>query len=107
MNSHELVEALSHMPPLRHSIPGQEFDYRKSEVLKWVMNVPGIEDWLWRRISEFNRRVPVLKYDKETGLWRGNPEGVPEKWKNQLCGRPRKFRPPEYGPVMHPTIDVE
>lgn len=54
------------MPPLYHSIPGQNFDIKNSEVVKWLIEQPEILQYLFDKISH-----NYLQYDSATGKWKG------------------------------------
>jgi len=56
----------STMPPLYHVLPGQSFDVKKSQVLKWLIEKPEVLNYLLCKIKE-----RAIVYDGSTGLWRG------------------------------------
>lgn len=88
-------EALSKMPPLRHSV-GEVFDIEKSEVVRWVLEQPELKQWLFNKIKDTNR----IAYDEATGTWRGAPYRKPERgfkeWRliqgGSAGGRPKKYQ---------------
>lgn len=55
------------MPPLYHKLPGKEFRYSDSEVLKWISNQPLLLAWLRDQL----RSAGYIVYDTETGKWKG------------------------------------
>ena len=55
------------MPPLYHTIPGQDFWYSESEVLKWIANQPTLLNW----VKDPLRTAGYITYDRETGKWTG------------------------------------
>lgn len=55
------------MPPSFHTIPGQPFDPKKSEVIKWLIERPAILNFLWDQIKQSDDVV----YDDKTGKWQG------------------------------------
>lgn len=55
------------MPPLYHMLPGQEFDYKKSEVLDWIAQQPEMLNF----VREQLKSAGYIKYDRKTGLWTG------------------------------------
>lgn len=55
------------MPPLHHSLPGETFHYKKSEVLKWLAERPALIDYLFDRAVSTNQ----IEYNKNTGKWQG------------------------------------
>lgn len=77
MNQSQFRDALSRMPPLRHSFADEPFDPAKSEVLKWVSSLPGFHNWLYARAVSTGR----IQFDQATGTWRGVARGP--------VGRPR------------------
>ncbi|HLR16197.1 MAG TPA: hypothetical protein VK144_10240 [Bacillota bacterium] len=55
------------MPPLYHKIPGQEYDVRKSEAVKWLIKNPSILEYIWDKFKNSND----VFYDPSTGKWQG------------------------------------
>lgn len=55
------------LPPSYHTIPGQEFEINKSEVVRWLINQPDILNYLWDNIKQSKD----VEYDPETGIWTG------------------------------------
>lgn len=55
------------MPLLYHTLPGQEFDYKKSEVLDWIAQQPEMLNF----VREQLKSAGYIKYDRKTGLWVG------------------------------------
>ena len=55
------------MPPVSHSISGQKFDYRKSELVQWALEQKDILDWLCQCL--FN--TGYIKYDENERKWCG------------------------------------
>ena len=112
MNSHELLEKMSKMPPLRNATKGQSYKVEDSEVARWVMQLPGIETWVMSRVWELVKKVPAIRHNMHTGLWEGNPAAIPAKWGKELRGRPLKnpytgLPPVESepaGPVAEPAV---
>lgn len=39
---YDFLESVKQMPPLRHAIPGKEFDIGESEAAAWISNQPGV-----------------------------------------------------------------
>jgi hypothetical protein len=60
-------EAFGDMPPLRHSIPGQAFDWNRSEVVRWLLSRPEAMAYV---MSVANSSKAIV-YDKDTGMWSG------------------------------------
>lgn len=68
-----LLDVARKMPPLHHKFPGEEFDVKKSAVMKWLMASPEIMDFVWQSVrgqSKGNGR-PLVTYDPDTGMWKG------------------------------------
>lgn len=63
----KLLDVVKNMPPLHHTIPNEEFDIKKSEVVKWLISQPDILNWIWNNIKQSGDVI----YDKDTGEWRG------------------------------------
>lgn len=55
------------MSPLYHTIPGQDFWYSESEVLKWIADQPLLLDWLKDQLNS----AGYITYDATTGKWTG------------------------------------
>lgn len=63
----KLLHIGKNMPRLYHTLPNEEFDYDKSQVLKWISNQPDLLNYL--RYTLFN--IGYIEYDKATGTWKG------------------------------------
>lgn len=55
------------MPPLYHSIPGQNFDITQSKVIQWLTAQPEIMNYIWDNIKNSDD----VFYDADTGKWCG------------------------------------
>lgn len=55
------------MPPLYHTLPNQEYDARKSEVVKWLAKNPALIEHLFTVVSNSKD----VFYNPETGKWQG------------------------------------
>ena len=55
------------MPRLYHTLPNEEFDYDKSQVLKWISNQPDFLRYIFNKLSN----IGYVEYDKVTGTWKG------------------------------------
>lgn len=55
------------MPPLRHTLPGEEFSSAKSEVLDWLCSQPELRDALFQ-LCKYNG---AIVFNKASGTWRG------------------------------------
>ena len=63
----KILDVSRFMPPLRHSIPGQEFDIRKSEVMQWMLKNPATWNYIWNNIKQSG----AVEYNPATGTWQG------------------------------------
>lgn len=61
------LDAGKKMPPLYHTLPGQDFDYDKSEVLNWIANQPEMLNF----VREQLKSAGYIVYNPETGQWTG------------------------------------
>jgi hypothetical protein len=61
------MECAKYMPPLKHSVPGQEFDIKNSEAVKWLIRQPEIFNYIWNNIKNSG----FIVFDSETGKWQG------------------------------------
>lgn len=59
------MEAIRNMPPLYHSVPGEQFSFDSSEVFQWLIRQPDVQRYL------FDKAKAYMKYDPETGKWAG------------------------------------
>lgn len=55
------------MPPLYHTLPGQDFDYDKSEVLKWIASQPVMLNFVRDQLNS----AGYISYNPDTGQWMG------------------------------------
>lgn len=65
------LECAKKMPPLKHKIDGQDFDPRKSEVLKWLTQQPDILNYLFDAVRGNQYRESPIVYDPDKGTWKG------------------------------------
>lgn len=61
------LKVAANMPPLYHTLPGEPFHYKKSEVLKWLSERPALIDYLFDRAASTKQ----IEYDDFTGKWQG------------------------------------
>lgn len=61
-------DAARKMPPLRHSLPGQDFDIRNSEVVQWLIQQPDILKYVFEKA---NTGLHAIHYNPDTGAWQG------------------------------------
>ncbi len=64
----KLLYVAKKMPPLYHKLPGKEYDVKKSEMVKWLIQQPEILEYISDRIRG---NYQFVTYDKETGKWQG------------------------------------
>ena len=64
--SKELLVAKT-MPPLYHTLPGQEFDVEKSQVYAWLSRQKDLLHWLLMQLNS----AGYIVYNPETGQWTG------------------------------------
>lgn len=68
----KLLEVAKKMPPLYHTLPGEDFDIHKSEVVKWLISQPEILEYVYHRVKVCGGvSGAFIKYDPETGKWKG------------------------------------
>lgn len=60
-------DCVANMPYLRHSVPGQPFDWSASEVGDWLCQQPALRQYLFDRCVVGG----LIVFDKVTGMWRG------------------------------------
>lgn len=63
----KILEVAKMMPPLHHSIPGEDFDIQKSEVMKWIMQNPIAWNYIWNNIKQSG----TIVYNPDTQTWQG------------------------------------
>lgn len=64
----KLLDVAKRMPPLYHTLPGEEFDVSKSEVIQWLIRQPDILSYISNRVRGDSK---LIVYDRETGKWQG------------------------------------
>ena len=47
-----LMSASKNMPPLFHALPGQKFEIRNSEVVKWLISNPEVLQYLFDKVNK-------------------------------------------------------
>ena len=62
-----IIDAARKMPPLFHKIPDEEFDFRKSRTLWWLVKQPEILKFVWDAIKQSG----AIVYDSSTQKWHG------------------------------------
>jgi len=67
-NNHtKALDAARHMPPLFHTLPGEEYSDAKSEVLNWLWSQPAVRDATF----QFYKHNRAIVYETGSGKWRG------------------------------------
>lgn len=64
----KLLDVAKKMPPLYHTLPGEEFDLSKSEVVQWLIQQSDILSYISNRVMGTGE---LIVYDQETGKWQG------------------------------------
>ena len=54
------------MPPLYHTQPGEDYHWKKSDVLKWLAARPALIEYLFETVK--NKEIV---YNPDTGKWQG------------------------------------
>ena len=62
-----IIDIAKDMPPLYHKLPDEEFDYRKSRTLWWLVKQPSVLKYIWDIVKQSGSVV----YDAKTGKWKG------------------------------------
>lgn len=63
----KLLDIGKSMPTLYHTLPNEEFDWDKSQVLKWIASQPELLKYMYNKLSN----IGYIEYDKTTGTWKG------------------------------------
>lgn len=61
------LDAARYMPPLHHSVPGEEFNIKNSQAIMWLLKSPDILNYLWDHV----RQSANIVYDPDTCTWKG------------------------------------
>ena len=64
-NYDKRLNAFRNMPELYHTLPGEEYDPKRSEVLNWIREQPELLDWL-RDTARYKGLIEFAD-----GKWRG------------------------------------
>ena len=67
----EFLKAAKKMPPLYHTLPSEEFDINKSEVVQWLIQQPETKQFIYDRIMNRSKALKPIEYDRDTGKWHG------------------------------------
>lgn len=63
----KLLEVGRNLPPSYHKLPNKDFELKKSEVSKWLIEQPEILSFVF----EIIKKSEMIVYDKETKKWQG------------------------------------
>ena len=63
----KMLDVGKQMPQLYHTLPNEEFDDDKSQVLKWIASQPDLLNYLKYKLYN----IGYIEYDKTTGTWKG------------------------------------
>lgn len=61
------LEIVKNMPSLFHTLPGEEFDMNKSEVLEWISKQKEFAQMIFNDLKNSG----FVKYDPNTKKWQG------------------------------------
>lgn len=67
----ELLDVARKMPPLHHKFPEEEFDWKKSEVIKWLIRQPEILDYIWQSVCNKGEASRLVKFNADSRTWQG------------------------------------
>ena len=63
----DVVNVAKKMPPLFHKLPNEDFDYRKSRTLWWLVKQPQVLKY----ILDMVKQSGALVYDDKSHKWHG------------------------------------
>ncbi len=61
------TRAVALMPSLYHTLPNEEFDITKSEVIKWLVIQPEVVNAMFNYYNDQG----VIVYDQDSKQWKG------------------------------------
>ena len=64
---YKFLDCARKMPALYNTLPGEQYDIKKSEVISWLVKQPEIQ----RKIFEMAKAQKVIEYDKDLKKWKG------------------------------------
>lgn len=67
----EFLKIAKRMPPLYHTLLGEEFDMKKSEVANWLIKQPLALHVLFQLVQNVSSKNHAIEYDRDTGKWQG------------------------------------
>lgn len=62
-----IIDTARKMPPLYHTVPGEDFDYLKSRTLWWLVKQKSVLNFLWNLVQQSG----AIKYNPKTHKWVG------------------------------------
>lgn len=62
-----IIDDAKKMPPLFHKLPDEEFNYRKSRTLWWLVKQESVLKYIWDIVKQSG----AIKYDPVTKKWVG------------------------------------
>jgi len=72
INTSSKLECVKKMPELKHSVKGEPFDIKNSEVVKWLLEQPEVLSYLVEPVNGHDkRRERLIIYNPERGTWKG------------------------------------
>ena len=67
----EKLNFIKSMPPLYHKLPNQDFDIKKSEVVKWLIQQPEILQKVFDFAANRSPKNKLIEYNTKTCQWQG------------------------------------
>lgn len=61
------LKSVSNMPPLHHTLPGEKYNHKKSEVFRWISTSPELLIYVFDHAKE----AGLISYNPSTGKWQG------------------------------------
>ena len=61
------LDCLKKMPPQHHTLQGETFSYKKSEIVQWALKQEILLDWMCQCFMNSG----YLKFDTEKRTWQG------------------------------------
>lgn len=55
------------MPKLQRTQPGEKYDYKTDEVLKWISERPGLLMYVFDKLTQGG----YIEYDSDANIWKG------------------------------------
>ena len=64
------LDCVKNMPELKHKSENEEFNIEKSEVVKWIISQPAVQQYIFNRVTN-NGKNKLITYNKDKGTWVG------------------------------------